>query len=131
MRGTVSIKQLEMAHIVAHAKIILPERPRKHYDGTSCGDTLTGVVMPDMADEWRVTWKQKKDLLGKRNLILVGGKGEQHGEEQAAERRPHVERRSLTSRSRTPSARVAVTDSPGSTAAARVTTRCDRSLRIA
>ena len=87
MRGTVSIKQLEAAHIVAHAKISLPERPRKHYEGTSCGDTLTGVVMPDMADEWNVTWKEKKDLLGKRNLILVGGKAEQHEEQQAAGRR--------------------------------------------
>ena len=83
----VSIKQLEVAHIAAHAKISLPERQRKHYEGTSCGDTLTGVVMPDMVDEWSVTWKQKKDLLGKRNLILVGGKSEQHGEQQAAERR--------------------------------------------
>ena len=66
MRGTVSIKQLEGAHIVAHAKISLPERQRKHYEGTSCGDTLTGVVMPDMVEEWNVTWKQKKDLLGKK-----------------------------------------------------------------
>ena len=48
---------------------------------------MTGVVMPDLVDEWNVTWKQKKDLLGKRNLILVGGKSEQHGEQQAAERR--------------------------------------------
>ncbi len=87
IRGTVSIRQMETAHILAHAKIRLPERPRKNYEGTSCGDTLTGVVMPDPAEEWMVTWKEKKDLLGKRNLILVGGKGEQHGEEQAAERR--------------------------------------------
>ena len=87
MRGAVSIKQMEAAHIVARAKVSVPERQRKHYEGTSCGDTLAGVVMPDLAEEWMVTWKEKKDLLGKQNLILVGGKGEQHVEEQAAERR--------------------------------------------
>ena len=44
--------------------------------------------MPDLVDEWSITWKQKKDLLGKkRNLIVIGGKSEQHGEQQAAERR--------------------------------------------
>ncbi len=87
MRGAVSVKQTEAAHIVAHAKVSVPERQRKHYEGTSCGDTLTGVVAPDLAEEWMVTWKQKKDLLGKRNLILVGGKGEQRGEGRAAGRR--------------------------------------------
>ena len=41
-----SIRQIERAHILAHSKICLPSRQRKHYEGTSCGDTITGMELP-------------------------------------------------------------------------------------
>ena len=67
-RGTVSIKQLEQCHIAGSTKISLPERPRKHFEGSSCGDTIVGLTMPDPeADStWRLKWGLKKVLLGKK-----------------------------------------------------------------
>ena len=67
-RGTVSIKQLEQCHIAGNTKISLPERPRKHVEGRSCGDTIVGLTMPDPeADStWRLKWGLKKVLLGKK-----------------------------------------------------------------
>ena len=72
-RGTVSIKQLGQCHIAGCAKISLPERPRKHFEGSSCGDTIVGLTVPDPeADStWKLNWCDKKVLLGKK--IWVGG----------------------------------------------------------
>ena len=74
MRGTVSIKQLEQCHIAGSTKISLPERPRKHFEGSSCGDTIVGLTMPDPeADStWRLKWGLKKVLLGKKIWGDVG-----------------------------------------------------------
>ena len=77
VRGTGSIKQIEWAHVIAHAKICLPSRPRKSYSGSSSGDLIQGIVLPEMSTEWHVSWKDKKTMLGgKKHLILVGGKTE-------------------------------------------------------
>jgi hypothetical protein len=72
--GTLSIKQTEWAHILTHNKLCLPERPRKNYAGTTCGDTLTDVKVPSREHVWCLPWKQKKELYGKKHLIAVGGK---------------------------------------------------------
>jgi hypothetical protein len=71
---TLGVKQMEMAHILTHNKICLPERPRKHYPGTNCGDVLADVKVPPPEAVWQLTWKEKKQLYGKKQLIAVGGK---------------------------------------------------------
>ena len=74
--GTLSIKQIEVAHIVSSAKLNLPEMKWQHFPGTNTSDCLTGVVMPrpDGSGMWQLSWKDKKSLLGKRQIIAVGGK---------------------------------------------------------
>ena len=74
VRGTLAIKQLETCHILSKGRISLPERSRQYFPGTNCGDTLTNVDVPPPEDVWRLTWKNKKQLYGKKHLIAVGGK---------------------------------------------------------
>ena len=79
VRGsTLSLKQLESAHVVAHTKISLPERSWKFYPGTNQGDSLVGVNLPALDSElvWSLAWSDKKRLYGKKHLIAVGGKTE-------------------------------------------------------
>jgi len=76
--STLSLKQLESAHVVAHTKISLPERSWKFYPGTNQGDSLVGVNLPAFDSElvWSLAWSDKKKLYGKKHLIAVGGKTE-------------------------------------------------------
>lgn len=71
---TLGVKQMEMAHILSAGRISLPVKNRKHYKGTNCGDTLSDVAIPKMANVWQLSWKNKKLLYGKKHLIAVGGK---------------------------------------------------------
>ena len=71
---TGGIRQSESAHMLAHAKISLPERSRKHYPGSTSGDTIMGVAATEAEMEWTMSWADKKALYGKKNLIAVGGK---------------------------------------------------------
>ena len=71
---TGGIQQSEWAHMLAHSKICLPERVRKHYAGTTSGDTIMGVDAADPDKDWTMSWADKKALYGKKNLIAVGGK---------------------------------------------------------
>lgn len=72
--GTGSLRQTEWAHMLSESRIALPERRRLHYAGSTLGDTLVGVAQPDLTQEWQVTWKAKKSMLGKVGMIPVGGK---------------------------------------------------------
>jgi hypothetical protein len=74
--GTASVHQTEWAHMLSHARVSLPERRRKNYPGSTSGDTIYGVGKPELGSEWTVTWKEKKTMYGKKNLIPVGGKTE-------------------------------------------------------
>ena len=76
VRGTMSLKQLEGAAIMSYHKISLPEKPWGHYPGTNHGDSLLGVILPPFTspEVWKLTWKLKKALYGKRHLIAVGGR---------------------------------------------------------
>ena len=60
--------------MLAHSKICLPERVRKHYAGTTSSDTIMGVDAADPDKDWTMSWADKKALYGKKNLIAVGGK---------------------------------------------------------
>ena len=57
--STGSVRQMERAHMWAHARVCLPERARKHFEGTTSGDVIYGISKPDIASEWTLTWKQK------------------------------------------------------------------------
>ena len=74
--STVGVKQMETAHLVSKGRISLPERQRQYFTGTNCGDTLTPVNIPAPDEVWRMSWKDKKQLFGKKNLIRVGDKTE-------------------------------------------------------
>ena len=78
LRGTLSLKMVEWVHIVSHTRISLPERPWKHHPGSNAGDALTNVSLPQLDDDsvWKLPWKSKKALYGKKHLIAVGGKTE-------------------------------------------------------
>ena len=78
MRGTLSLKMIEWGHIVANSRISLPERPWTHHPGSNCGDCLTNVNLPSLVNDsvWRLPWKSKKTVYGKKHLIAVGGKTE-------------------------------------------------------
>lgn len=75
VRGMASIKQTEDIHVLSAGRLSLPERRRTHFGGTSSGDLLFGVVLPNVEDEWHITWDDKKKMCG-RGIIQVGGKTE-------------------------------------------------------
>ena len=77
---TMSIKQVESCHVLSHNKICLPERPRKHFDGSNCGDAISGLKTPAPDKVWSLSWKDKKALYGKKMLIAVGGRSEGAGD---------------------------------------------------
>lgn len=81
VRGTGTLKQLETCWLVTSKKLNLPTRPRKHFEGSSTGDLLSGVALPSLASEWKVPWQLKKEILGKKNLVAVGGKTKYGSEE--------------------------------------------------
>ena len=83
--STGSIRQIEWAHMVTPSRLSLPERARKHFPGTTAGDTIYGIALPDVANEWQISWRTKKEMLGKRNLVRVGGKTKGAAEDGACE----------------------------------------------
>ena len=64
--GTGSVQQGEWAHILAHNRISLPDRKRKNFPGTTAGDTIYGIALPELASEWHLSWKVKKEVYGKK-----------------------------------------------------------------
>ena len=64
--GTGSIRQWEWAHVLANARLGIPERSTKNYPGTTAGDTIYGMTLPELSTEWQVAWKTKKDIYGQK-----------------------------------------------------------------
>ena len=88
VRGTLALKLIESAHIVSTSKVSLPERQWIHFPGSNLSDTLQGVVLPSLDDSsavWKLSWKAKKSLYGKKHLILVGGKTPGEGDAYSAQ----------------------------------------------
>jgi hypothetical protein len=75
------MKQMESCHILSSKKLSLPSRDRKHYAGSTTGDLISNVHMPAWPSEWQLPWKEKKELLGKKHMIAVGGKTQNKEEE--------------------------------------------------
>ena len=87
-RGTTSIRQIEWCHVVSVSSLCLPERPRKHYDGSNCGNALFNIALPELpGEEWYVDFKTKKACYGKKYRIDVGGKTDGEDENKAGDRR--------------------------------------------
>ena len=85
--GTASIQQCEGAHMLSQARVNLPERKRLHFPGSTSGDTIYGIGKPEVALEWTVPWKDKKEMYTKKYLIAVGGKTEGVDPEDEVERK--------------------------------------------
>ena len=70
-RGFMTMRQLEGAHFIS-AKVCsnLQRRPKLYYPGTSCGNALTSVAVPDiMNDGWLMTAAEKTVLLGESKKV--------------------------------------------------------------
>ena len=82
---TAGLSQVEWAHMLSSNKITLPDRARKFFPGTTAGDTIMEVTVPELATEWQLPWATKKQIYSKKHIIPVGGKGDQLDEAEAAE----------------------------------------------
>lgn len=74
VRGTASLDQVEVMHMLSSAAISLPERAGKHFPGTNKGTVLGPVLLPESTSGLQATVKAKRNIYGKRNRIAVGGK---------------------------------------------------------
>jgi hypothetical protein len=41
---------------MSSTRINLPDRNRKYFPGTTAGDTIVDVAVPELGQEWQVTW---------------------------------------------------------------------------
>ena len=81
------LRQTEKIHVLSEQPLRLPERQRKHYPGTSCGDLIQGVIMPDPeTQEKKITWGDKKKAFQK-HIREVGSQVKGDGEPKAAPRK--------------------------------------------
>ena len=71
--------------MLSSTKVNLPDRNRKYFPGTTAGDTIVDVAVPELGQEWQLTWANKKQLYSKKHIIPAGGKGDKLDEAEAAE----------------------------------------------
>jgi hypothetical protein len=72
VRGVGTIQQTEFLWVVAHSAMLGPERARKHFSGTTHGDTLGPVKLPASADLWHLSVADKKKLYGSARMEVGG-----------------------------------------------------------
>jgi len=72
-KGTASVKQNERVIMVAKSRPKLTARKRKHFTGTTRGDTITEVPCPPPEKRWKATVSRKRALYGSY-WVPVGGK---------------------------------------------------------
>ena len=56
--------QVEKVALVTHGCPKLGKLNNLHYPGSTVGDTLYGVPLPDYTFSWVLQWKDKKEMLG-------------------------------------------------------------------
>ena len=78
--------------VLTSKRLSLPPRARKHYPGSTNGDLISGIAWGKIADEWHVSWKEKREMYGKKHLIAVGGKTEHTGDEPKINNRSNNEK---------------------------------------
>ena len=86
LRGQCSLKQMERRRIVSTKKLGLPTRQRKRYAGSSAGELIQEIHLPNFAEVWQLPWKTTCGLLSKRHRILVGGKTRDSGDDKIGNR---------------------------------------------
>ena len=72
VRGINTLRQIEFLHMSTKDAIMIPERSRKHYNGTNKGDVLGPVVLPGWEKTWGLPFNEKRKLWDK-NRVEVGG----------------------------------------------------------
>ena len=58
-RGSVTtggLNQTEGVHMMSATRINLPGRNRKHFPGTTAGDTIVDVAVTELGQEWQLPW---------------------------------------------------------------------------
>lgn len=71
--GNASFSQLEFMHCVTAKPLVLRKRPRKHIcSASTAGDCIGPLGVPDLRDEWLLTFEQKKAYYGSAR-VAVGG----------------------------------------------------------
>ena len=64
-RGDGGRHQIQHAYLLTDGEMDLPEKPRKHYDGTNVGDAVGPVDLKSWSAGWHLSWKDKKRAYGK------------------------------------------------------------------
>ena len=72
VRGMATIQQVEFVHIVSKSVVEGEERKRTHYAGTTHGDTLGPVTLPDPKTLWLLPFGDKKKLYGHARMDVGG-----------------------------------------------------------
>lgn len=72
-KGTASVKQNERMLMISRSRPKLPAKKRKHFAGTTRGDTITEVPCPPPENRWKLTVARKRTLYDKY-CVPVGGK---------------------------------------------------------
>ena len=74
VRSTMGLKQVEWCHVLSENRVTLPDRARKFYDGSSCGDVLSGIqAVPPDAD-WQMTRSEKKPFMARKIFMKLVAK---------------------------------------------------------
>ncbi|MCP4244942.1 MAG: hypothetical protein GY772_30750 [bacterium] len=69
------VQQVEMLHAVSQKVLNLPGRPRLHYAGSTMGNSMAPVSLPDLDSVWNATFAEKKILYGDRRMLVGGQAG--------------------------------------------------------
>ena len=83
-RGTGAVKQNEVAHMVTRVRPRMATRARRHFEGTTLGDTIGHVPAEDDDKQWSLTVAKKRELYDKYR-VAVGGKDGSDAETDADE----------------------------------------------
>ena len=70
------MNQVEHIWLITRVCPKLTKQPNVHFPGSTSGDSLYGVGIPDANDGWVLQHKDKKTLLGDSGMPLPGGKTE-------------------------------------------------------
>ena len=72
VRGMATIQQVEFLHVVSKGAVEGEDRKRTHYAGTTHGDTLGPVTLPDPKSTWHMAFSDKKKLYGHARMDVGG-----------------------------------------------------------
>jgi hypothetical protein len=74
IRGPNALDQVEYVHLVTASALKIDDVKRVHYSGTSFGNCIGPVTLPDQSDAWSVDVATKRKAYGTASRIDVGGK---------------------------------------------------------